>query len=335
LDPNAPILCFGEVLLRLAPPLGTRLSEARSFSPHVAGAEANVAAALAQLGHAVQFVTVLPEGPLGDLCAGELRRAGVGTETVLRAPGRLGLYWLDPALLPRTARIVYDRANSVFCTDAAGFDWPTLARNARRLHLSGISLAVSAAAAEACRAAVRAMAEAGVPISFDANHRPSLWEGREQEAIRSTREMMEAANILFASPHDLSRLLARDIPHATHAERRAAAEAAFEAFPHVRLVGWTMRDAARRTLAARVDSRDEGHETEPVPLGAVIDRIGSGDAFAAGVLDAARRDAAPEECARFGLAAAVLKHGIAGDRWIGTREELEGFDPAGGGEVRR
>jgi 2-dehydro-3-deoxygluconokinase len=335
---SGPIFCFGEVLLRLNPPAGTPLADARQLSLHIGGAEANVAAALAQLGRHVQMLTVLPEGPLGDLALGELRRAGIGTASVLRREGRLGLYFLDPGAGVRPSRIRYDRAGSAFALHAEAFDWAELARGASWFHVSGITPAVGEAGAEAARAAVRAMRQAGVPVSFDANYRSALWAGREADAVASFRDMAEGSDLLFAGAHDIARALGPEAGGDMPQARRAAAEAAFDAFPNLRLIASTRREIApggAQRLGARLDARDGGLETPSAELGAVVDRIGSGDAFAGAVIDAVLRRQPLETCARLGLAAAALKHGIAGDRWIGSRDDLERFNPETELDVQR
>ena len=335
LDRSGPVLCFGEVLLRLSTPAGTRIANCSNFSAHVGGAEANVGALLAQLGMEVEMISALPRSSLGDFCEAELRRVGVGTGHVLRSDGRLGLYFFEPA--SGGGRIVYDREHSAFIRHAGEIDWPALAAGARWLHLSGINLALGDKAAKSALAAAEAMRSAGVPVSFDVNHRSSLWDARPGADFDRVRQLTGLADVLFASPADISRVLGIDLQTPTREHRRAAAEAAFEAFDGLKFVASTTRslEGPLQTLSARVDSRELGHETAPAPLGTVIDRIGSGDAFAGAVIDAVLRRACLEEIAQRGLAAAVLKHGIHGDRWIGTRAELESFDPFVAGDVQR
>ena len=328
---SGPVLCFGEVLLRLATPAGGRLANASSFAGHVGGSEANVGAILAQLGHDVEMVTALPSSGLGDLCEGELRRTGIRTGNVLRADGRLGLYFHEP--VPGAGRIVYDRGHSVFAENADRFDWSVLASTARWFHVSGINLALGGKPAEATLAAAEAMLAAGVSISFDVNHRTSLWEGRSAEEVDRVETFIGMATLLFASPQDISRVLGKSFAD----DRREASKAAFDAFERLETIASTRRsnDGDGQRLSARVDQRASSHETEPAALGQAIDRIGSGDAFAGAVIDGLLRKLLPEECAKQGLAAAVMKHAIAGDRWIGSRAELQEFDPFDAGDVRR
>jgi len=312
-------------MLRLGAPPGVRLVSAHNFAIHAGGSEANAGALLAQLGRQVEMITVLPRSPLGDHCEAELRRAGLGTANVRHSDGRMGLYFVEGA--GGGGRIVYDRQSSAFADDADGFDWPTLARDASWLHVSGINLALGGKPAEAAMNAAAAMADDGVPISFDVNHRASLWEGRPQAELDRVREMMGMADVLFTSPRRLKRALDIDDADPT--------KAAFSAFPKLSMIASTRRSIEKQQLSARVFTRDAAFETGAAPLGQVVDRIGSGDAFAGAVIDAILCGASVEECAKIGLAAAVMKHGIAGDRWIGAREELESFDPFAPGDIRR
>lgn len=326
--------CFGEVLLRLGAPRGSKIANASNLSVHCAGSEANVGAMLAQLGHDTEIFTVLPSSPLGDLCEAELRRTALSVQRLVRTEGRLGLYFLEPGGAAG-GRIIYDRKDSAFADHADEFDWAAVSNSLRWFHLSGINLALGGKPAASALAAIKAMRSAGVPVSFDVNHRASLWE--PQQNFDVVREAAAMSRLLFASQRDICRMLGLELPDQTKGSRRSAAEAAFDAFEDLQMVASTQRTTrdARPRLSARVDTRDGSYETDEADLGPVVDRIGSGDAFAASVLDAMLSGQSPERCARQGLGAAVMKHGIAGDRWIGNRADLESFDPFGSEDVRR
>ena len=330
------IACFGEVLLRFAVSSGARLMNASNFIAHCGGAEANVCSMLAQLGHSAEIVTVLPHSALGELCRSELSRTGVGTNRILRAEGRLGLYFME-ADARGSGRILYDRAQSVFVEHADEFDWPAISSSIGWLHLSGINVALGGKAASAALLAVEEARSGGATVSFDVNHRASLWEARSKDDFDLVRRIVGLSDVIFASPTDLSRLLDQELRCETPDERRHAAKAAFEQFENARTIACTLRwfEAGCQALSARIDSRETGYETKRAAINAVSDRIGSGDAFAAGVIDGLLHDASIESSALRGLSAAVMKHGIAGDRWIGTREDLEHFDPFVAADVRR
>ncbi|GAA4749106.1 sugar kinase [Sphingomonas daechungensis] len=322
LDRPGPILCFGEVMLRLSTAPGVRLANAQSLAVHAGGSEANAGALLAQLGRQVEMITVLPASPLGDQCEASLRSVGLDTRHVRRSDGRMGLYFVEGTA--GAGRIVYDRAVSAFAENADASDWPALARDASWFHMSGINLALGGKPAEAALDAARAMVDAGVPISFDVNHRASLWEDRSEADVRRVNDLLGLTDVLFTNPRHIAGLADED-----------AIAGAFAAFPKIAVIAWTERSVEHGRLSANVTTRDESFETDAASLANVIDRIGSGDAFAGAVIDAILRGAAAEECVKVGLAAAVMKHGIAGDRWIGTREDLEAFDPFAPEDVRR
>lgn len=334
---DAPILCFGEMLLRLSASGGVPLSQARRFEAEIGGAEANVAAALAQLGHQVRMATVLPDSPLGDQAISALRRHGVDTSNVIRGPGRIGLYFLEPGSGPRPSRIVYDRDQSLFTTRAGEFDWMSLTRGIGWLHLSGISVALGEAAAGAVQTAVSAARANGAIVSFDCNYRPSLWQGREAQAPGILMPIMREADIIFGNHRDIALLTGRELGGASEGERRAAAELAFETFPSLRGLISTMRSIEGRAheLAARIDTAEQGQEVTAVRIDSTVDRIGSGDAFVAGVIDGVRRGLDPARMLERGLAAAALKHSIAGDQWIGRSSDLDDFHRLGGSDVQR
>lgn len=285
IDRPGPVVCFGEAMLRLSTAPGQKLANAHGLVTHVGGAEANVGALLAQLGRPVEMVTVLPRSPLGDWCEAELRRVGLGTRGIARMDGRLGLYFLEGAAAG--GRILYDREDSAFARSANAFDWAATARTAAWFHLSGINLALGGKPAESALAAMEAMSAAGVAISFDVNHRASLWEGRSDEDLARVRKAMSLADVLFASPQDIGRVLGEDADP-------------FAEFDGLNLIASTKRQVADQQLAVRLQTREAIHETDPAPLGQIVDRIGSGDAFAGAVIDAALNGLSLDECARFG-----------------------------------
>jgi 2-dehydro-3-deoxygluconokinase len=332
------VACFGEMLLRLSPPAGTPLARAASLQVHVGGAEANVAAALAGLGTPARMVTVLPDNGLGQAAKAALGAAGVDTGHVRFAGGRLGLYFYEPPAGPCAARVTYDRAGSAFALAPASlFAFDAALQGAALLHVSGITPALGPAGVELAQAAVAAAKAAGIPVSFDGNYRSNLWQSWQSDPRAILFPLVSEATILFGNHRDLSLLLGREIPAEGPGQRRQAAEAAFTAFPKLRLLASTTRqviDATTHRLAARVDTRDSHFQTEDITVSGIVDRIGTGDAFAAGVLHRYLAGAALRDLAAAGLALAALKHGMTGDS-IGVSEaELAEFRPEGA-DVRR
>lgn len=332
------IVCFGEMLLRLATRPGERLAEAGALSVVVGGAEANVAVALAALDHKARMVTVLPEGPLGDRARDALAGAGVDTRGIVRASGRMGLYFLESGASLRPAAITYDRAGSAFAlADPATFDFAALLGGARLLHLSGITAALGPNGLALSRAAVAAAQAAGVPVSFDPNYRESLWRAWDSDPRAALTELVGGADLLFASHRDIGLLLGQDLPGDTPVGRGAAATAALTAFPNLAAIACTSRQTIgpdHHRLTARVDSRTGQHETQVLDIPDIVDRIGTGDAFAAGVIHAWLDNGDPQAMAETGLKLAALKHGLSGDFCRVGRAELAAFTGLAG-DVRR
>lgn len=332
------VTCFGEILLRLSPPDRQLLVQAQSLDLVVGGAEANVASALASLDHAVRFAGVVADNPLGDGALAALRGCGIDTRFVTRAPGRMGLYFLEAGSGPRPSAITYDRAGSAFA--AAGpqaIDFAGALAGARLMHCGGITPALGPHGVALARAAQAAAKAAGVPICFDGNFRAQLWAAWDSDPATILRELVADATILIGNHRDISLLLGRDFSGDGEARRREAAEAAFAAFPKLELIASTARHLVtsdHHRISARVDSRAAAHQTEEIDVTGIVDRIGTGDAFAAGVLGGWLAGGDLAQMARRGLALAALKHTIAGDMCPVNRAMLDSFS-AGAGDVRR
>ena len=332
------ITCFGEILLRLSPPDRQMLVQAGSLDMVVGGAEANVASALASLGHEVRFAGVVADNPLGERALAALRGVGVDVRHVARAQGRMGLYFLEAGSGPRPSAITYDRAGSAFAEAAPeSIDFAGALAGARLLHCGGITPALGPGGVALARAAQDAARDMGVPICFDGNYRAQLWAAWDSDPATILRELVADAAILIGNHRDISLLLGRDFSGDGETRRREAAEAAFAAFPKLELIASTARQLVtsdHHRIAARVDSRAGSHQTGEIDVTGIVDRIGTGDAFAAGVLDGWLAGADLAAMAGRGLALAALKHTIAGDMCPVSRAMLEGFS-AGAGDVRR
>ena len=193
------VVTFGEMLLRLSPPGQERLFQSPSLRTYWGGAEANVAAGLANLGTAARHVTVLPHGAIGDAAECALRAEGVDLRHVVRGAGRMGLYFVEPGADIRPLRVVYDRAESAFARQQGDeFAWSTILDNAGWLHVTGISAALGDGALRSMHAAIDAATALGVPVSLDLNFRPALWKERDPRPIMQT--LARRASLLIANP---------------------------------------------------------------------------------------------------------------------------------------
>jgi len=313
------VVCFGELLLRMSAPGRELLLQSAQLAVHAGGAEANVGVSLAQFGHAVSMVSTLPANPLGQYVAGELRRHRVDTRHVQTRPGRMGLYFLTTGAVQRASEVVYDRVDSAFSLGtAADYDWNVLLEGADWLHLSGVSPALNPAMAEATLVAARTACDRGVRVSFDGNFRPSLWARWDGDAPRILHALFDCATVAFADYRDIGVVLGGTFEQAALADRvDAAAAQAFAAFPRLQFMACTQRTAHsvdHHALGAMLVGRDGTRAVAPTrDMVGIVDRIGGGDAFAAGILHGMMQGFEPDAIVRFGLAAASLKHSIPGD----------------------
>lgn len=332
------LVFFGELLIRLTAPGNELLMQSPSLALHVGGAEANVAIGLAHLGHDCAMVSKIPPNALGRGAVAAVRGAGVDCTAVGDHPGRMGLYFLSVGAGLRSSEIVYDRAGSSFAASGpADYDWDALLAGAGLLHLSGITPALGPRSADAALAAARTAKRLGVPVSFDGNYRAMLWEAWDSDPRAILSELIGTADILFGNHRDLSLVLGRDFSGEGEDRRREAAEAGFAAFPDLKLIASTARHtvtADHHRIAARADLRCSAHQTAEMDVTGIVDRIGAGDAFAAGVLHANLSGGDARAMAETGLALTCLKHSLPGDASRFGAAEIAMFH-SGALDVRR
>ncbi|ALN93552.1 sugar kinase [Lysobacter gummosus] len=335
------ILCFGELLIRLAAPGRERLLQSPRLEVCIGGAEANVAVSLAGFGHEAAMLSVVADNALGHAAIGELRRHGVDTRLVDVAPGRMGLYFLETGAVQRPSSVLYDRADSAFARAGADrYDWSKALAGASWLHLSGVTPALGVAGAQAALAAATAARASGVRVCFDGNFRAKLWQQWGGDPGSILRELMAQTDLIFADHRDIAVALGGEIfAEPFHASLSQAATRAFDAFPHLQRLVCTQReqrDVDHHVLSAWSFHRDgtRGHAA-PRELAGIVDRIGAGDAFAAGFLHGLCSGMDDARSLDFALAAACLKHSIPGDFNPVSVEEVEALLGGGGFHVRR
>lgn len=334
------IVCFGEVLLRLAAPGAERLLQSPRLEVCVGGAEANVAVNLARLGLDTAVVSVSPDNALGHAARDELRRHGVDTRGLKFVPGRMGLYFLAPGAVLRPSEVTYDRAGSAFAMAASDMvDWEEALAGASWLHVSGVTPAVGPLAAEAAIRAVREARRLGVKVSFDGNFRATMWAAWKGDAPGILKSIFECADIAFADERDIGLILGGDYSQGpVEDRRRRAADAAFHAFPNLQRLAATVRahrGVDQQELSATLATRNAWLTAKSYPLAGVVDRIGAGDAFAAGVLHGLATAATDQQALEFGLAAGVLKHSIPGDFNLVGEAEVRALMAGEGLDVKR
>ncbi|MGK2286458.1 PfkB family carbohydrate kinase [Pedomonas sp. V897] len=331
------VVCFGEVLLRLGAPGREQLLQRPHLDVFVGGAEANVAVGLARLGHRVAMATVAADNALGHAALGELRRYGVSTDHAVLRPGRMGLYFLTTGAIHRPSDVLYDRAGSTFAlAEPEAVDWDTALAGATLLHLSGINAALGENGAKAALRAVQAARAKGIAVSFDCNYRAKLWAEWGGDAPAIIGALLSHADVIFGGRRDFGLVLGRTFEGPD--SPRAAADAAFAAFPQARWIASTTREQVtvdHHILSARLFTRDASHIADPVHVAPIVDRIGGGDAFAAGILHGLLTGRPERDVVRLGLAAAALKHGVPGDLALVSAGDMEGFLEGGAFDVRR
>ena len=317
------VVTFGEVMLRLAAPDGTRLAGATRMDATFGGGEANVAASLAGFGIPARFVSRVPANDLGEGAIRFLRGLGVDTSGIAVEPGRLGVYYLEPGAAQRASRVVYDRADSCIAkAGASAYDWASLLNGARWFHTTGITPALSAAAAEATLAAVKAARAAGATVSVDLNYRAKLWNWGA-----ATADVMDGivaqADVLIGNEEDADKVFGISAPGSSVVDGRVdpagyAAVAAQLAgrFPRLRTIAFTQRgsvSASENTWSGVMWTPEAFHVARSYRIAPIVDRVGAGDAFAAGLIYAMLDGRSPDKALDFAVAASCLKHTIRGD----------------------
>lgn len=327
------IVCFGEILLRLSAPGAELMVQKPRLDVCVGGAEANVAVSLARLGRQAQMLSFLPDNPLGRAGEDELRRYGVEVSALSFGPGRMGLYFLTPGAGLRAGEITYDRKHSAFAeADFTAIDWTSRLNGVALLHVSGVTAALGRNSAEGVIGAVTQARKLGVAVSCDCNYRAKLWQSWKGDAPGVLGEILAQADLVFGDHRDLSLVLAK-----TMAPGRAAAEAAFAAFPNLSRIAHTTRNqfsANHHELGASMHTRAGETLAPALAVTDIVDRIGGGDAFAAGLIHALMGQKSDDEALKFALVASALKHTMHGDFSLARESDIEAV-LAGGLEVRR
>lgn len=339
------VTTFGEIMLRLKSPHHERFFQSPALEATFGGGEANVAVSLSLLGDDSRFVTALPNDAIADGAVSEVRKHGVDTSAIVRtAHGRVGIYFLETGANQRPSKVVYDRAGSAIAiAEPSLFDWPAILKDSDWLHITGITPAISQSAADCALAAMKGAKELGVTVSIDLNYRKKLWK-YGKSAPEVMRELTKYADVVIANEEDIQKCLG--IEADVDVTKGELSDAVYEQlakkvqsqFPNVRHVAITLRESisADRNGWRAVLLGEKGFHVSPrYAIDDIIDRVGGGDSFSAGLIFGLRH-MEEQEALRFAVAASCLKHSIGGDFNLTTRPEVDALMKGdGSGRVQR
>jgi 2-dehydro-3-deoxygluconokinase len=340
------IVTFGEIMLRLAPPSLERLLDSPVLAATFGGGEANVAVSLANFGESARFVTVLPPAnPIAEAAIRQLRGFGVDTSKIVRAPGRVGIYFLETGANQRPSKVVYDRAgSSLALAGPASIDWDAALEGADWFHVTGITPAISQGAADlALDAAAKARA-AGLTVSCDLNYRKNLWKyGKTAQEVM--RQLFQLVDVGIANEEDCQMALGIQAEVDVHSGKLDAAqysrltEKVLGEFPNLKVMAVTLREsrsASHNGWSACLHDGKNFLVSRHYEITHIVDRVGGGDAFAAGLIYGLKRLPDHQEALEFAVAASCLKHSLPGDYNRFSADEVKALTKGrGSGRVER
>lgn len=314
------VVTVGEVLMRLTVPDQKRLFQTVNFDVTFGGSEANVGVSLAHFGLKNTHITALPSHDLGERAARFLKLNGVGMKGIVRKEGRLGVYYLESGAMQRPSRIVYDRFDSTFAhLDQSEVDWDAVFKNSDWFHYSGITPAISQKAADLTLRALQEAKKRGLTTSGDINYRRNLWQYGKQP-IEIMPGLVELTDLIVGGTVDLENCLGI---HDEHWETNC--DMVQEKYPHIIGFSNTVRNsmsASRNELSALLYKNGTTYTSKTYEMKNIVDRIGGGDAFMAGLIYG-MMNLSHQEAIEFAVAASVLKHTTIGDVNLSSREEVE------------
>ena len=327
---NKKVVTFGEIMLRLAPEGYLRFVQSGKYEATYGGAEANVAVSLAGFGVHAAFVTKLPAHEIGQAAVNSLRQFGVDTSEIVRGGDRVGIYYCEKGASQRPSKVIYDRAHSAIAeAQEADFDWNKIFNGADWFHFTGITPALSDSVAAICLKAVKAAKKLGLTVSCDLNFRKKLWN--REKACKVMSELCGYVDYCIANEEDAKDVFGieakgSDIQGGTLVKQNYVdvAEQLTERFGF-KGVAITLREsisANDNRWSAMLYTGGKAYFSKQYAVH-IVDRVGGGDSFGAGLIYALRKGKTHEEVVEFAVAASCLKHSIEGDYNLISVEEAE------------
>ena len=334
---------FGEVMLRLQPPSYLRFLQTSSFEATYGGAEANVAVSLAQLGVDAAFVTRLPDNPLGAACRNQIRSWGVDTGKIIFGGPRLGIYYCEKGASQRPSNVIYDRAGSSFATATrSDFDWEQILDGADWFHFTGITPALGGELPDIVLDACQTAKKKGITVSCDLNYRKKLWS--REKAGEVMGRLCEYVDLLIANEEDSADVFGIRASGSDIEGGRLSPDGYAEVAGKL-TERFSLRAAAitlRESYSASFNGWSGMLYTDGRPFFSkkyeinIVDRVGGGDSFGAGLIRSLLEGRSPQDAIEFAVAASCLKHTVEGDFNVTSVSEVESLVKNGGsGRVSR
>lgn len=340
------VVTLGEIMLRLSTPNNERIIQADEFDVCYGGGEANVAVSLSNFGYDAEFVTAVPAHQVGESAVAALRKYGVGTKYIERCGDRLGIYFLETGSAMRASNVIYDRAGSSIATVSADiFDFEEIFKDADWFHFTGITPAISDSAAKLAREACIAAKKAGVTVSCDLNFRKKLWSSEKAKEVMT--ELMQYVDVCIGNEEDADKVLGFRASNTDVTKGELNLKGYEEVFNRMvdtfgfKYVVSSLRQSVSASnngwSACIMDGKTrEFYHSKTYTITPIVDRVGGGDSFAAGVICGLLDEKDMKTALEFGVAASALKHTIPGDFNYVTRAEVENLMGGdGSGRVQR
>ena len=342
----AKVITLGEIMLRLSTPGNEKFIQADEFDVCYGGGEANVAVSLANYGHDAEFITKVPQNPIGDCAVAALRKMNVETKNIARGGERLGIYFLETGSAMRASNVVYDRAHSSISTaEVSDFDFDKIFKDCDWFHFTGITPAVSDKAAILTEEALKAAKRNGVKVSVDLNFRKKLWSSEKAQKVMSN--LMQYVDICIGNEEDAEKVLGfkpENTDVTTGSLSLDGYKSIFEQmvakynFEYVVSSLRVSNSASDNGWSACIYNRDtkEFYHSREYRITPIVDRVGGGDSFAAGTICGFLDGKDFKEALEFGVAASALKHTIPGDFNLVSRNDVDALAGGdGSGRVQR